>query len=80
MSVVDDAMKEWKDMPEFVQEKQEPYRSLKINFRNEEDFKEFCKILGYDEDMKPAVKSHWYPKLFRGEHSNLRYVDTFSEN
>ena len=65
---------EWKGMPEYVQEKVAPYRTLKMNFRNEEDFQEFLKILGL-EGMKDTVKSAWYPKLERGEHSNLRYVD-----
>lgn len=66
---------EWKDMPEFVQEKSEPYRTMRINFRNEEDFKAFCKLFGLDEDLKSSVKSAWYPKLERGADSNMRYVD-----
>ena len=65
---------EWKGMPEFVQEKQTPYRVLKISFRNEEDFLEFLKLTGL-EGMKETVKSAWYPKLERGENSNLRWVD-----
>lgn len=70
---------EWQGMPEYVQEKQTPYRTLKMNFRNDEDFKAFCKLVGLDEDLKEAVKSAWYPKLERGEHSNLRWVDADDE-
>jgi hypothetical protein len=65
---------EWKGMPEFVQQKQTPYRTLKINFRNEEDFLEFLELTGL-AGMKETVKSAWYPKLERGKDSNLRWVD-----
>ena len=67
---------EWKGIPEYVQEKSVPYRTMKINFRNEEDFQEFCRLVGLAEDLKPSVKSAWYPKLERGESSNIRYVDS----
>lgn len=69
---------EWKGMPEFVQEKQKPYRTLKVNFRNEQDFLEFLTLIGREE-MKETVRSIWYPKLERGEHSNLRWVDADDE-
>jgi hypothetical protein len=71
----DEISEEWKGMPEYVQEKQQPFRTMKINFRNEEDFKAFCKLVGLDTDLKESVKSAWFPKLERGEHSNLRWVD-----
>lgn len=70
-----DISEEWKGMPEFVQEKQKPFRTMKINFRNQEDFQEFCRLLGYDEDLKESVKSQWFPKIERGADSNMRYVD-----
>lgn len=70
---------EWKGMPEFVQEKQKPFRTMKMNFRNLEDFQEFCKLVGLESDLKESVKSAWYPKLERGEHSNLRWVDAEDE-
>jgi len=70
----DEISEEWKGMPEFVQEKQTPYRVLKMSFRNEQDFEEFLRITGLG-GMRDTVKSAWYPKLERGENSNLRWVD-----
>lgn len=64
---------EWKGMPEYVQVQEKPYRTLRVNFRNEEDFNEFCKLIG--QDLMEKIKSTWFPKLERGKDSNLRYVD-----
>lgn len=71
----DEISEEWKGMPEFVQEKQKPYRTMRINFRNQEDFAEFCRLIGLEPDLKESVKSAWFPKLERGADSNLRWVD-----
>lgn len=38
--------KEWKDMPEFVQNKKEPYAQIIVRFENEKDLQEFAKIIG----------------------------------
>ena len=37
---------EWVDMPEFVQEKQEPYAKIIVRFDSEEDLQEFSKLIG----------------------------------
>lgn len=65
--------REWTDMPEFVQEKQEPYSKIIIRFASEEDLQEFAKMIG--QKLTRKTKSIWHPQLVRGIHSGKRYVD-----
>jgi hypothetical protein len=64
---------EWLDMPEFVQEKQEPYAKIIIRFDNEKDLNNFSKLI--NQPLNKKTKSIWFPKLIRGINSNKRYVD-----
>lgn len=72
---VDDSewRKEWVDMPEFTQEKQEPFSKIIVRFETEEDLNEFSELIG--QKLTPKTKSIWHPKLIRGEHSHLVWVD-----
>ena len=63
---------EWQDMPEFVQEKQEPYAKLIIRFRNEKDLQEFAEKIG--QNITNKTKSIWHPKLDRRQ-KPLRWKD-----
>lgn len=63
----------WEGMPEFIQEKQEPFNSIIIRFRNKEDMESFSKIVG--QKLTNKTKSIWYPELVRGLHSKKRYVN-----
>jgi len=62
---------EWEGMPEFKQEKQEPYSKIIIRFANEEDLQEFAEMIG--QKLTNKTKSIWHPKLIRGINSNKRY-------
>lgn len=64
---------EWKDMPKFKQEKQEPYHKLIVRFSNEEDLKEFASLIG--QNLNNKTQSIWHPKLIFADHINWRYVD-----
>lgn len=64
---------EWVGMPEFVQEKQEPYSKIIVRFDNEEDLQEFSTLIG--QKLTSKTKSIWHPKLIRGLNSNKRYVN-----
>jgi len=64
---------EWIDMPEFVQNKQEPYSKIIFRFENEEDLQEFSELIG--QPLTSKTKSAWYPQLVRGKNSRKRYVD-----
>jgi len=64
---------EWKDMPEFVQEKQEPYQTIIVRFRSKEDVEDFAQLI--NQPLTPKSKSIWHPKLVRGINSHKRYTD-----
>jgi hypothetical protein len=68
-----DVFAEWKDMPEFVQGKQEPYAQMIIRFRNQQDLDEFSEMIGQKLTVK--TKSLWHPLLVRGIHSSKVYKD-----
>ena len=64
---------EWKNMPEFVQEKQDPYAKIIIRFETQKDLEEFAKLIG--QKLTQKTKSIWHPELQRGINSAKRYVD-----
>lgn len=68
-----DWREEWKGMPEFVQEKQEPYAKIIFRFNSEEELQEFAELIG--QKLTKKTKSAWYPELVRGLNSSKRYID-----
>jgi hypothetical protein len=68
-----DWTEEWKDMPEFIQEKQRPYKMLIVRFETKENYEEFQKLIG--QELTEKTKSIWHPKLKVGEHSDKRYIN-----
>lgn len=50
---------EWKDMPEFVQDKKEPYAKIIIRFDSDEDLQNFAKLIG--QKLNKKTKSIWFP-------------------
>lgn len=63
----------WAGMPEFIQDKQEPYSKIIIRFRSEKDLQEFAELV--DQALTAKTQSMWYPELVRGIHSNKVYTD-----
>ncbi len=65
---------EWLEMPEYVQENQPPFREIIVNFRNENDIKDFGRLI--EQTVTSKTKSLWYPKTRIGEFHNdvKRYV------
>ena len=68
-----DVFAEWKDMPEFVQDKQEPYQQIIVRFRCKEDVDEFAQLIG--QPLTPKTKSIRHPRLARGVNANKVWVD-----
>jgi hypothetical protein len=64
--------KEWKDMPEFVQEDLTSHRKIVIHFRNDEDVKKFAELLG--QKITPKQPSLWFPEMPPRRYAHLRYV------
>lgn len=67
------AEEEWVNMPEFVQEKDEPYAKIIVRFENEQDLKEFGELIGQKVNVK--TKSIWHPRLEHGKNAGLRWID-----
>lgn len=69
-----DPRKEWTHMPEFVQDKDEPYAKIIVRFETKEDLDEFSEMIG--QKLLQTTKSIWHPKLEHGKNAGLRWVDT----
>lgn len=65
---------EWKDMPEFVQEKQTPFATLIVRFETQQDLEDFAKLIG--QRITRKTKSIWHPHKshFGGLGSGLGWV------
>lgn len=50
---------EWVGMPEFVQEKKEPFAKIIVRFETEDDLNAFAKIISQKLTVK--TKSIWHP-------------------
>lgn len=64
---------EWVGMPEFVQEKQDPFAKIIFRFENEEDLIEFSKIIG--QKLTKKTKSAWFPFKSHFSKEKLIYTD-----
>jgi len=53
------AEKEWVGMPEFVQDKKEPFAKIIVRFETEEDLKKFAELI--DQKLTNKTKSIWFP-------------------
>lgn len=76
MKQVDTSWKEhWKSMPEFEQEKQEPFSKIIVRFETEEDLQEFARLIG--QALTPKTKSIWHPYRPHGNGTLqvTRYID-----
>lgn len=49
----------WVGMPEFVQERQEPFSEIIVRFEKEADLIEFSEIIG--QKLTAKTKSIWHP-------------------
>ena len=54
-----DKYPEWVGMPEFVQEKQEPFKTLIVRFETEQDYLDFQERIG--QKLTNKTKSIWHP-------------------
>lgn len=60
----------WIGMPEFKQDKVEPYKKLIVRFETKEDYEEFAKLI--DQKLTEKTKSIWFS--FKSHWSPLRKV------
>ena len=64
---------EWKDMPEFIQEKQEPFAKIIIRFETKENLEEFAKLI--NQKLTKKTKSIWFPFKSHWGLTKKRWVD-----
>jgi len=66
--------REWEDMPEFIQEKKEPYFKIIIRCETKEDMLKLQDLL--EQTFTEKTKSAWFPykSHFTGNSKN-RWVD-----
>ena len=74
-TVKEDWEKEWKDMPEFVQEDKSAYQQLIVTFKCKEDLDKFSRLI--NQNITNKTKSLNFPKDDRLKPSNFLY--TFEE-
>lgn len=65
--------KHWKDMPEFVQEEQKPYRTLYVHFETEEDLQNFSSLIS--QKIPEKAKFIWHPKKEKEENILWRWME-----
>lgn len=65
--------KEWRDMPEFVQNKKEAYAKIIVRFDNEEDLQEFANMIG--QKLTNKTKSIWHPFKSHWGSEKKVYID-----
>lgn len=49
----------WVGMPEFEQEKKEPFSQITVRFETQEDMEDFANLIG--QKLTPKTKSIWHP-------------------
>lgn len=63
---------QWKGMPDYEHADLQPWRSLKVHFRNFEDWAAFRKLVG--QEIGAHQLSIWFPKAELGRYADKRYV------
>jgi len=49
----------WQGMPEFIQDKKEPFKVIIVRFETEDDYKDFQKAIC--QNLTNKTKSIWHP-------------------
>jgi hypothetical protein len=62
----------WGGMPEFQQDKQEPYAKITFRFESEEDLQDFAQTIG--QKLTSKTKSSWHP--FKSHRRDIKEVWT----
>lgn len=71
--VPDEYEQEWRGMPEFVQEAQEPFATLIVRFRNKADLEDFANRV--EQPLTTRTQSIWFPALEWVDHASKAWVD-----
>ena len=64
--------KHWIGMPEFQNKENKYFHTLKIHFKNQEDYDAFAKLI--EQNLTLKTKSTWYPEQDRLKPSDYAWV------
>lgn len=64
---------EWKDMPEFTQNRLVPYAQIIFRFSSKEDLENFSELIG--QKLTKKTKSAWFPFRSHWGSNNTRWID-----
>ena len=65
--------KEWRDMPEFIQDDLTSEFEIIVHFKNREDMAAFSELVG--QTITGLTRSLWYPKAEIGHYANKLFID-----
>jgi len=71
-----DANAEWTGMPEYTQDDQRAYQTIKVHFINEEDRQAFADLIG--QPLTEKTRSIWHPRQERENLQEYQYVNDAS--
>lgn len=69
-----DWQKEWRGMPEFIQNDLTPWKTVYVHFEDIEAIRAFAKLV--EQPVTTETRSLWYPKADIGHIANKRWVDS----
>jgi hypothetical protein len=64
--------KYWKQMPDYVQDDNPPFKQITIRFGSEADVDSFSKLIS--QNITDKTKSIWHPKLAKDDNAKKRWV------
>jgi ParB-like chromosome segregation protein Spo0J len=70
-NTVTDFASEWENMPEFIQEDAQAYRTIKVHFNADRDVEVFSKLIG--QKLTDKTKSIWHPQQEKNDTETKRY-------
>lgn len=73
IKLIPDEHPDWVGMPEFVQEKKEPFSKITVRFETEEDLNNFAELIG--QKLTPKTKSIWHPFKSHWGLKKMVYID-----
>lgn len=65
--------KHWRGMPEFEQNDNGPWKTIKVHFKTEQDYQEFCKLIG--QQLTEKTKSTWHPEQNTEKNALFRWIE-----
>lgn len=68
----------FKQMPEFENEENLPFKKLTISFECKEDYENFAKLI--DQNLTERTKYIWFPKKEKKNNSILRWMECEDDN